>query len=747
MSDYEIHEDQILGEGGMGTVCRGRQISLDRPVAIKIIRNDLTDTPTYVERFRREAELLGQVIDGHVVQVFGAGEWKGRLFYAMEYIEGEDLASRLQRGQVFEIEDILRIAHGVGRALKAAWKYQIVHRDIKPSNILITSDYRVKVADFGLARSLARTPAHTMTIAGTAKYLSPEQGMGEPVDVRSDIYSLGVVLFELATRQAPFDGDSPTSLIYDHVHSQPPSVKDLCPEVRDDVAALIMKCLAKKPEHRFQDPDELLDAVGWIRAQIDPHAVDLPLLHRTTRISPPRRLPWLAAVAIGAPILVAAVAYASWSHFSDDSQQAEQHRKAIDLAIAVGSYEEALELAKKHFGRESREYLKANRADRSGKVEVWERRAQAESAKRNWKETVNAYVVMQEFADGERKELVTAGLTFFKQLVAGQEAEAAGQWERALGIYQSLHPPSQDLRDYLHEATLGVREALAKQKELEKAETRRRSGQLVQDALKLRSRAEWAPALDAARKARDLIKPSEPSPQLAALLRELDKAALAPEGFVFVPSGSFPMGADDGSKAEGPRHRTETGAYYIGMRAVTRGEYAKFLEDEKSRLHTDCDREEPARKDHTPENWTKDLPKNEPVTGVDWYDAVAYARWAKLRLPTETEWEKAAGYQSDVDWTRQYPWGDEPEPDAKDVSFFGVQGMGRGPVEWTQSNFQAYPGSTIAHPDFGKRFRVLRGGVVSSDYATADSRTSSRHRRLPTDRTGKVGFRCAKDVE
>src|SRR5688572_4469941 len=243
MSDYEIHEDQILGEGGMGTVCRGRQISLDRLVAIKIIRNDLVDTPTYVERFRREAELLGQVIDGHVVQVFGAGEHKGRMFYAMEFIEGEDLASRLLRGQIFTDVDILRIAHGVGSALKAAWKFRIVHRDIKPSNIMITPDQSVKVADFGLARSLHRAPVHTMTIAGTAKYLSPEQGMGEPLDIRSDIYSLGVVLFELATRHTPFDGDSPTSLIYDHVHSQPPSVKDLCPEVRDDVAALIMKCL------------------------------------------------------------------------------------------------------------------------------------------------------------------------------------------------------------------------------------------------------------------------------------------------------------------------------------------------------------------------------------------------------------------------------------------------------------------------------------------------------------------------
>ena len=744
MSDYEIHEDQVLGEGGMGTVCRGRQISLDRQVAIKIIRHDLTDTPLYVERFRREAALLGQVIDGHVVQVFGAGEHKGRLFYAMEYIEGEDLASRLQRGQVFPIEEILRIAHGVGRALKAAWKYRIIHRDIKPSNILITGDGRVKVADFGLARSLAGVPVHTMTIAGTAKYISPEQGMGEPVDIRSDIYSLGVVLFELATRQAPFDGDSPTAVIYNHIHAQPPNVKDLCPTVRDDFAALVAKCLSKNPDHRFQDPDALLDAVNWIRAQIDPQNVPPPL-------NPPalrhfrRPLGRLVAGSVGLTLLIAGLAFASWSHFSKEPEDADQHRKAIDLALGLGHHEAALETARRHFGKNSREYERATRAYRAAKVEEWERRAQGESARQNWKETVEAYVVMLEFADGERKDQLNAGLAFYKDLLAGEEAEIAGQWERALEIYQRLKPPAQDHKDYVHEATLRVRDQLARAKESAELDATRQAEPLLREARLLRSRAEWTRALDAARKARDLIKAHrEPPADLAELVRELEKAAAAPEGFVFVPAGPFPMGADGRPAAEAPRHRADTGAYFISARAVTRGEYAKFLDDEKSKSHKNCPAEEPKDKNHTPDGWTKDLPKDEPVTGVDWFDAVAYARWAGLRLPTETEWEKAAGYALDENRARAYPWGDTTAPDAKDTSFFGAHGMGRGPLEWTQSPFESYPGSRSV---IGPGLRVMRGGLMSADYAADPSRTSARHGRAPTDRDRRTGFRCAKDIE
>ncbi len=197
--DYEIQMDQVLGRGGMGTVFRGRQVSLDRPVAIKVLSKDLTENVDFVQRFQREARLLSRLVDNHVVQVYGAGVGDGKYFYAMEYVEGEDLSARIKSGKKFNTAEILHIAENVGQALKAAWKFEIIHRDIKPSNILMTKDGTVKVMDFGLAKNPESDLTQSNLIMGTAKYIAPEQATGGNCDIRSDLYALGVVLYELAT--------------------------------------------------------------------------------------------------------------------------------------------------------------------------------------------------------------------------------------------------------------------------------------------------------------------------------------------------------------------------------------------------------------------------------------------------------------------------------------------------------------------------------------------------------------------
>ncbi|HZE98159.1 MAG TPA: serine/threonine-protein kinase, partial [Planctomycetota bacterium] len=238
--DFEIFPDQTIGEGGMGTLYRGRQISLDRPVAIKVIRGILTSSPDYVQRFRREAELLAQVNDPSIVQVFGTGTWKGRVFYAMELVEGKDLAVLLEQKGRLVVDEILDIGEGVAQALKAAWAYKIVHRDIKPSNILVTPDRRVKVADFGLAKSLRVPRRDSQLIAGTSEYISPEQAMGLSVDIRADLYSLGVVMYELASGRPPFTTEeSFTGLVYHHVHTPPAHLSTMAPDLPEPLMTLI----------------------------------------------------------------------------------------------------------------------------------------------------------------------------------------------------------------------------------------------------------------------------------------------------------------------------------------------------------------------------------------------------------------------------------------------------------------------------------------------------------------------------
>ena len=268
--DFEINFDRLLGRGGMGAVYMGRQISLDRPAAIKILKSDLTSNPEFVKRFNREAALLARIVDNHVVQIFGAGEAEGQHYYAMEYVEGEDYASRVKSGHKFSIEEVLKVGESVGIALQMAWRHRIVHRDIKPSNILLTKDNETKVMDFGLAKNPESDLTASEVIMGTAKYMSPEQATGGACDIRSDLYSLGVVLYELAAGQPPFVGEGATAIMYQHVHKPPTPPRQLNPAIPVPVEAMILRLMAKDPEARYPTPEALVSAIRGIQEGVTP---------------------------------------------------------------------------------------------------------------------------------------------------------------------------------------------------------------------------------------------------------------------------------------------------------------------------------------------------------------------------------------------------------------------------------------------------------------------------------------------
>lgn len=267
LGHYEIISR--LGQGGMGEVYLGYERSLDRQVAIKVLPAQLARDPDLIRRFRAEATAAARLIHSNIIQIYFIGEDSGHQFFAMQYVDGMSLARLLAQHPRLTADEALAIIDEVLSGLVAAHKQGFVHRDIKPGNILIDRERRrALLADFGLVKSLedsAATRTSTGVVLGTADYIAPEQGLGLAVDCRSDLYSTGVVLYQLLSGRLPFLGSESTAVIYQHVHEPPPPLRDLAPEVARALAAIVDKLLAKSPDNRYQTAAEALADVRAVR--------------------------------------------------------------------------------------------------------------------------------------------------------------------------------------------------------------------------------------------------------------------------------------------------------------------------------------------------------------------------------------------------------------------------------------------------------------------------------------------------
>jgi serine/threonine-protein kinase len=259
---YEI--GGVLGRGGMAEVHHGRDLRLGREVAVKVLRSDLARDPSFQVRFRREAQASASLNHPAIVAVYDTGEDRTSTgatpYIVMEYVEGETLRDVLRREGPLPPARAMALAADIAGALDFSHRNGIVHRDVKPGNVMITPQATVKVMDFGIARAVsdsAATMTSTAAVIGTAQYLSPEQARGEGVDARSDVYSLGCMLYELVTGAPPFTGDSPVAVAYQHVREDPKLPSSINPRVPAELDAILLKAMSKNPANRYQSAADM----------------------------------------------------------------------------------------------------------------------------------------------------------------------------------------------------------------------------------------------------------------------------------------------------------------------------------------------------------------------------------------------------------------------------------------------------------------------------------------------------------
>jgi serine/threonine-protein kinase len=258
-----------LGSGGMADVYCAEDTHLGRRIAMKLLHRRFAQDTEFVERFRREASAAAGLQHPNVVGVYDRGQFEDTYYIAMEYCEGRSLKDVIRAESPLDVRRAIAITKQILLAARFAHRRNVIHRDLKPHNVILDAEGTVKVADFGIARAGASDITQAGAIMGTAQYLSPEQAQGRPVTEASDVYSVGVVLYELLTGQAPFEGESAVAIALKHVNQQPPPPRDLIPSISTELNAVVLKALAKDTDDRYPDAESFLRDLEAVEARLD----------------------------------------------------------------------------------------------------------------------------------------------------------------------------------------------------------------------------------------------------------------------------------------------------------------------------------------------------------------------------------------------------------------------------------------------------------------------------------------------
>ncbi|NMA68836.1 MAG: Stk1 family PASTA domain-containing Ser/Thr kinase [Desulfitobacterium sp.] len=335
---YEIIEK--IGAGGMAIVYKAKDLLLNRIVTIKVLREQFTADEEFVRRFRREAQSAASLSHTNIVSIYDVGKDEETEYIVMEYVEGQNLKEIIRNYAPLSTEQTVELGIQIAEAIHHAHEHQIIHRDIKPHNILVTEDGRIKVTDFGIARAVtAATVTHTGDIVGSVHYLSPEQARGVQTNEQSDVYSLGIILYELLTGKVPYDGETPIAIALKHLQELPDPPSKFNPRVSLALENVVMRAIAKSPDQRYSSAQELLADLRKVQSglpvqgveNLEEHDLETTRIHRSLsedinsnlgegmeqEIARPRRKktgkkpqkPWLWGIIVAALLVIGGLGY------------------------------------------------------------------------------------------------------------------------------------------------------------------------------------------------------------------------------------------------------------------------------------------------------------------------------------------------------------------------------------------------------------------------------------------------------
>ena len=770
---YEIIKK--LGAGGMASVYLAHEIALDRMVAIKLLPKAYTRDANFVARFKNEAQVAANLEHPHIVRIYQISEEQDLVYFVMSFIPGGSLTDRIEKQGVVPVDDMVKWGIEASSALAYGHEHGVIHRDLKPDNIMLDKNDRAVVMDYGIARAGEGTGlTQTGSVIGTPQYMSPEQARGTELDARSDIYSMGIVLYQMATGDLPFQATDAASLMYMHVHESPEPPDARNADVPEWLKNIILKCLAKNPVDRFASFEELQAALS---EKYSPKLTVTPLAERDRKKQRTRM-----AIIAGAAVIVIASAGAFFWWQSGQEKLAEQaqiesEQKAQDLKLQQEqesaatkddrAFEQALELNSKiAFSNYLVSYPDGRHVDEArSKIEAIDNEEKENEAEALAKREIESEAERQRrlAADAAAKQKSEADEKARQDDSAYQQAVMVNTTQ-SFSTYLSLYPEGRHAEE-ANEKLTELDAALAAKMKTEADQKARKDDQAFQIASREDSKQSYNTYLTSYPNGRHSDDARAKNAAFEQKEAEAEKVRVALSSLSLrlakIPAGSFLMGSENGGSDEKPVKTINLSGFEMSTTEITQAQYMSIMDDNPSYFKLD---------------------NNCPVERVTWKDAITFCNklsekvglepcynlsagacdFSKsgFRLPTGAEWEYACRSESGLDyslgdgesalnragWYQRNSQEKTQPAGQKTPNAWGLYDMHGNVWEWCndwydKGAYQANREKNPAGPESGKE-KVVRGGSWLD--SPKDCRSAKRRNFDPEKDYSDIGFRVVR---